>query len=394
MNKLNAILSLTTLALASAAQAQTAQVATLVPSSGSVLQAWTPSQVGGGYSVNSYVYDDGASENATKIWSGAGTWGTTCWMNLYPATGGADVITKIEVAFGSGLFPNNRPSIGEACTVGVWSDPNQDGNPNDGLLIGSEAGFVTVLGDAFQTFTLTTAVPVTGNFFVGAWMANAPTTPQGGGNGSFPAAIDNTFGPGVVSWLTGGGGTTGAPGAFSPATLVGLVFFPTNAPIATGVFLVRAEGSGATPTVYCTAKTNSLGCTPTISSTGAPFAANTSGFVVSGSQVRNNKNGLLFYGANTGQAATSFQGGTLCVKTPIKRTQAVNSGGNPLPANDCSGVYSIDMNAFAYQAGPPIPPAVLQIAGTTMNVQFWGRDPGFSAPNNTTLTDGLEYIIQ
>jgi hypothetical protein len=122
-------------------------------------------------------------------------------------------------------------------------------------------------------------------------------------------------------------------------------------------------------------------------------AANTSGFVVKGSNVRNNKSGILFYGANTGQASVPFTGGTLCVKTPIRRTQGLLSGGNPAPANDCSGVYQIDMNAFAHQAGPPVPPAILLVPGTQMNTQFWGRDPGFTAPNNTTLTDGLEYVI-
>jgi hypothetical protein len=146
------------------------------------------------------------------------------------------------------------------------------------------------------------------------------------------------------------------------------------------------------PVTYCTAKTNSLGCLPSIASAGVPSASAASGFVVTGSNVRNNKAGLLFYGTS-GRASSPFQGGTLCVKTPIKRTLAVGSGGTPAPANDCSGVYSLDMNAFASGAlgGSPLPQ--LQVLGTLVDCQYWGRDPGFAAPNNTTLTDGLEYQV-
>jgi hypothetical protein len=149
---------------------------------------------------------------------------------------------------------------------------------------------------------------------------------------------------------------------------------------------------GPTVTIYCTAKTNSLGCVPAIGSTGSPSATATSGFLITGSNVRNNKNGLLFYGVN-GRAALPFQNGTLCVKTPIRRTGSVNSGGDPVPANNCTGVYVLDMNTFAHSVGPPVPLAALKVAGTVVNTQWWGRDQGFPAPNNTTLTDGLEYTV-
>jgi hypothetical protein len=144
--------------------------------------------------------------------------------------------------------------------------------------------------------------------------------------------------------------------------------------------------------VYCTAKLNSLGCTPSISANGAPSASAFNGFVVSAANVRNNKSGLLFYGLN-GQAALPYQGGTLCVSPPIKRTPALMSGGTPAPANDCSGVFAIDMCTFATGGLGGSPSPLLQVIGTVVNCQFWGRDPGFAAPNNTTLSDGLEYSI-
>jgi hypothetical protein len=144
-------------------------------------------------------------------------------------------------------------------------------------------------------------------------------------------------------------------------------------------------------TTYCTAKTNSLGCVPAIGANGTPSATTGTGFVVSGSYVRNNKSGLLFYGVS-GQASGAFQNGVLCVKAPIKRTPATVSGGSPT-GNDCTGVYSIDMNAFAVGALGGTPLAALTTPGTVVDCQWWGRDPGFAAPNNTTLTDGLEYVV-
>jgi len=145
-------------------------------------------------------------------------------------------------------------------------------------------------------------------------------------------------------------------------------------------------------TVYCTAKVNSLGCTPAIASTGVSSASAGSGFTISATNIINNKNGLLFYGT-TGQSSLPFQGGTLCVKSQIKRTPSVNSGGNP-PPNDCSGVFSIDFNLFTAGGIPGGTPApALSVPGTVVDCQWWGRDPGFPAPNNTTLSDALEFTV-
>jgi hypothetical protein len=146
------------------------------------------------------------------------------------------------------------------------------------------------------------------------------------------------------------------------------------------------------PGIYCTAKVNSLGCLPSIDATGTPSAASGSGFSVSCSAVRNQKSGLLLYGIN-GRASAAFQGGILCVQGPLKRSIGVSSGGSAPPVNDCSGVYAIDMNAFAAGALGGNPHAALTVAGTIVDTQWWGRDAGFPQPNNTTLSDGLEYTV-
>lgn len=144
--------------------------------------------------------------------------------------------------------------------------------------------------------------------------------------------------------------------------------------------------------VYCTAKVNSLGCLPAIASSGTPSATASSGFLIRCNSVRNNKVGLLLYGS-TGRAALPFQGGTLCMNAPIKRSVGVASGGTPAPVQDCSGIYSLDMNSFAQGLLGGTPHPFLRSSGTTVDCQYWGRDPGFPPPFDSTVSDALEYTV-
>jgi hypothetical protein len=119
-------------------------------------------------------------------------------------------------------------------------------------------------------------------------------------------------------------------------------------------------------TPYCTAKVNSLGCTPQIAAVGTPSATSPAPFLITASNILNNKSGMLIYSLMS--AATPFQGGTLCVASPLVRTSLVNSGGE-IGVENCSGSHSYDMRA-RIQSG--LDPNLR--AGTTVYVQWLTRD--------------------
>ena len=137
-------------------------------------------------------------------------------------------------------------------------------------------------------------------------------------------------------------------------------------------------------TSYCTAKSNSLGCVPILASSGVPSASSTAAFDITASQMLNQRPGLLIYGYS--QLILPFQGGFKCMSNPTRRTPLQNSGGSPLPLNDCSGAYVIDFNAWI-QGGHD---AAL-VACQEVDVQYWSRDS--ASPSATGLTSALSFVV-
>jgi hypothetical protein len=353
---------------------------------------WTPRHVvqSGGYMTNAYVYDDGVSENSLGL--------TNCpppnlakvvWIQRFDAQGGSDVITKISTCYGTLAFPGGAPPAGTPVTVAIYLDDiSQDGNPNTSTLVASSMTTQPLAGadtDVFQTF-LIPPTAVTGRFFVVAWCDAACGTIV---TSKFPASLDQTQPSQTRAWAA----ASDPASAFNPNNLAGLSIPPVelDSIAIPAVWLLRAEGGVAAPTSYCTAKLTANGCSPTIGSTGTASATAGSGFNVTGTNFINNKSCLLFYGVS-GRATTPFQGGTLCVNAQIKRTPGTNTFGNP-PPNDCSGIPTIDMNSFAVGGLGGTPLAALTVFGTVVDCQWWGRDPGYSPPNNTQLSNALEYTV-
>jgi hypothetical protein len=137
-------------------------------------------------------------------------------------------------------------------------------------------------------------------------------------------------------------------------------------------------------TTYCTAKTNSQGCTTAIAAAGIPSASLAAPFDLTASNLLPNTVGLLIY-STAGPAVIPFQGGFLCMGTPIFRSTGQGTGGSA----PCSGTLSIDFNAFV-QAGQ----AIGVSGGSQVQAQFWSRDTGFAPPNASNLTDAVQFVVQ
>lgn len=141
------------------------------------------------------------------------------------------------------------------------------------------------------------------------------------------------------------------------------------------------------PKVYCTAKTNSLGCLPQIGFSGTPSAQAPIPFDVNAFNVLNGRNGLLFYGY-AAAAIAPFNSGVLCAQPPLRRLAIQNSGGTPPPVKDCSGSYAFDFNAHVQSGSDPF-----LVPGRQVNGQWWARDPMHPDGTGTGLSNAVEFFV-
>ncbi|HTF89215.1 MAG TPA: VCBS repeat-containing protein, partial [Planctomycetota bacterium] len=137
------------------------------------------------------------------------------------------------------------------------------------------------------------------------------------------------------------------------------------------------------PSSYCTAKINSLGCVPSMSWNGTASASSSTPFVIQCANLINKKAGMLIY--SHGPNALPFQGGTLCVQAPLKRTGTQNSGGSP-SGSDCTGTFSYDLNA-RIQSG--LDPTL--VIGAEVFCQCWSRDPASSG--GASLSNAVRCLV-
>ena len=192
-----------------------------------------------------YMIDDGTAEDSVGLTAG----GNLLCLNSFPVTGGNNVISSISIAWGTPAFPD--PTLnGLPYTAYLWSDPNGDGSPTDGVVLAMAPGVVAQQGtDTFITTVIPPTMVTTPNFFVGFLITHTA--------GQFPAAFDQTA-PNLPmrSWVSIGGN----PNNLSDAQPIEVA---TGGALV-GNWLIRAEGNPGGPTPTGTpSPTPTATCQPT-----------------------------------------------------------------------------------------------------------------------------------
>ena len=180
--------------------------------------------------------------------------------------------------------------------------------------------------------------------------------------------------------------------AYSDATL--MIDLPASTNLngynAVSVWCVAAGssfGSGTfvqgLPASFCTAKVNSQGCTPVITTSGVSSATNLAPFMIGAINVISQSPGLMIYSSSPG--SIPFQGGTLCVGNPILRTSVMFSGGST-GGPTCTGAYALDFNAFVRSGADG-----MLVPGREVCAQYYYRD--VQSSGGVGLTNGLRFFI-
>jgi Tol biopolymer transport system component len=317
-------------------------------------------------------------------------------------------ITRVSVTSGGAASNDNSysPSISaDGRYVAFLSDASNfvaDGNGTTDAFVHDRQADTTLLvsraTDGQTSDGASTHVAISGDGRSVAFVNSAgDITPDGA---AFMAVYVRNLDRNTSHLVSRATGTSGQPNSWSSRPALaqsgGLVAFdsaatnlvPGDTNSESDVFLRVMQPN---PVVYCTSSTTSAGCTPTLSGLGWPRVSQNSGFVVTCDDAPNNKAGLLFFSLG-GRLSVPFGAGTFCVATPVVRTPVANSGGNPATVSDCSGQFSLDLNAYAKGLLGVSAPMELTQIGQRVNVQYWGRDPQ-GAIATTFLSDALEYFV-
>jgi hypothetical protein len=225
-----------------------------------------------------------------------------------------------------------------------------------------------------------------------------------GNEGSEVGAFGSPYDQGTqatvsFSCLEGGfaglGNTSGDP---QFASLTDFTLLPTSPCVDAGDPLAGSDADGSTrdqgarwsgwtgalpPVPYCSPKSNSLGCIPTLTAQGEASLGGADDFHLLATNLRNQQFGALFWSATADHAP--YGGAYRCVGTPSFRTVHQLASGSLPPVQDCTGSLDVflDHTTLLTMGG----------AGAQFYAQIWSRDPGHPDGTNVGLTSAMCVTI-
>lgn len=364
-----------------------------------------------------FLYSRSGTENGAyygysfDVVRATGAQATSRWIVGAPRVDGAGVDRgRVRLLDGFGNTVSTFVGVADndwfgAAVAGV-GDVNNDGGEDyalaapyaDILFAGVDAGVVKVYSGSTtsQLYSIVGASPGAtmglsvsgvGDFNGDGFddvLAGAPNDGSVNSGGGEVRLVSGLSGFTLQSW-TGGtddriGRDVSGAGDLNLDGVADVIFGADDALFGAGEAYVHLGGTPE-PMTYCTAKINTQGCLPSVSTEGVASLSIADSFRVTAANVLNQKSGILFWGhASNSQP---FLGGTLCVQGPVRRTPVQSSAGNALPT-DCSGTYSFHFS-HAYMASKGI------FAGDTIHAQFWSRDP--TSSSTVGLTDAAAFVV-
>ena len=167
-----------------------------------------------------YQHDDGSMETSVTYGNNV----PMTWLNHFVVIPGSEEIVAVDLVWG-------LMDEGDSAIVGLWSDPNGDGNPEDAKLLASSGP--VVVHDPQTNIVKSIALPPTyvgvvgTSFFVGGHAVSDFD--------DYPAALDNNSQSAAQSWITYGSDFS----TFSDPP----VLLDTLGPPYAGNWIVRARSS-------------------------------------------------------------------------------------------------------------------------------------------------------
>ena len=298
------------------------------------------------------------------------------------------MIDAVFVAYGAS-FSSNPPLVnGTRATVGVWADPDQDGNPSDAVLLASVPTTIQNANTGIKNqVDLPFPVPVQGKFFVGALTScvggQEPAVVTGSGTGGWSHS--------GRAWLVG---SLGAPldlgclgcNNLPPVSLAELLWYE-------GQFLLSAR-SGGSGLPYCFGDGTGAACpcgNPGEAGEGCAHSKGHGALLWSTGTPRvfaddlvlravelpvGGGIGLFYMGSQTagGGLGLPFMDGLRCAGGQVVR----------FPAQKASSHHDhLEQRLLVSGSGGLIQP------GTTWNFQSWFRDPTGPCGTGANLSNAL-----